>query len=1475
MAGDDDIIDEVAVRVSPDLSGFRRKLERELKTQIAGIDLDIPVKINDSKQREALNYVAGLRAKHIQEQLSRVRNGAEKVGRAEDQARQHELKQIRSFQESITRLHLQAQENELKRVRSTSEKVQQGRDQAFKEEADRELKRVRSLAEKVDQARQQARQSNDKFDTKKSVDQQRKDEAFLSFQEKINSELTRMAQDRANDEITIRHSTSDRVAQIEREASKLRIAVLAAEEKVERESLARTEKAEKASLASRKAGRKDLSKELFSGPQLIDYGGKGIKPMNALYGVVVAMSPALVAMGASALQASTSIAALGSAGIGAAAGLSGVAIAFQGIGDLLSLRKQVLAEGTTKAANAARSTLDLTAAKRNLADAQRGEAEAADDLHKARREAIRDLEDLKQAVIDLDNQYKSDTLSVAEAKERATSLDQNYFATALERARAHQDVSDAETKLKDTTLERKQKQEDLKKSLAGGIEKSDRVKQARERVRDARDRRLDAQAALSKQAGGAAGGIDKVSSAAAQLKQKIKELGPAAEDMFNWFVANEELFKRLRREINNAVLPGFTTFLKAISAAPKGGKSTLEIAAQYAGELGGIIGKYAGKFGEWTKSQLFRTSMAKIQTTNARAFEKLGEALFTLADPILRIVDAAAPGFESLSAVILDLSKRFADWIKQLDDSGALTAWFTDARIELSKWWDIVGNIAELFKNIFTAALPSGSSLVTSFRDFTQSLVDWSNSPNGQKDIKDFFQFFKDLPYAQIVDFFKNATTFFVAFRTFKMLSSLNPLMLAFGSFAAANPQAAADAFVKVGGALAKVLGFIASNPAAASTLLALFAAWKGGKALGIDLKLPVMDKLAAKFKVLDKFIGGGATAGTMNVQAAVVNIYGGAAPGTGAGTPVAGGTTKPGRFAVGTGSNLALSAGLGVGGAIVGMIDTEGSPFQKGVQDAVSGGLNGAALGTLVGGPIGTAIGAAIGTAVGLAVGKWQERAEKMATAQGREDVAFNVLKRTKLAQGASMVVNDPSVANLSVVKDYIKARKENVDLAVENERALHGEAAAERLRLAETQKSVAALSDQLQVYGWTKQKADAYSRAIYDLNGLLYQNQIQNQNTTAALLNTATEAEKATVKFKDLNTELLNLTGEKKIILTVDGKKTAITDLEDVAAYQQLIRQGKPPTEANLRREKNQYERTKNLADGGKVPGYSPHPKADNIPAMLTANEYVQPVAAVKHYGTDFMEAIRTRRLPRYAAGGQVDEWPFKVKMPDALKPIQAEITVGTGSDQEYKGRTPRGLGAVGGLGERMMAAVIATHARFPWASVNSGYRPGARTVSGNASYHGKRRATDWPASMELFNYFVSKYGNTAREIIYSPAGKRQIWNGRPHMYSGAVRATHFNHVHLALADGGLVPARKYDRGGLLPPGYSTVYNGTGKNEVVRTDKQERALTNAATRLDRRDLALLAQYMASATGNPAITMDGRRVAETTNRYAYLPAGV
>lgn len=122
------------------------------------------------------------------------------------------------------------------------------------------------------------------------------------------------------------------------------------------------------------------------------------------------------------------------------------------------------------------------------------------------------------------------------------------------------------------------------------------------------------------------------------------------------------------------------------------------------------------------------------------------------------------------------------------------------------------------------------------------------------------------------------------------------------------------------------------------------------------------------------------------------------------------------------------------------------------------------------------------------------------------------------------------------------------------------------------------------------------------------------------------------------------------------------------------------------------------------------------------------------------------------------------------------------------------------------------------FPGLRLNSGFRPGAMTLTGNRSYHASNRAVDVPPRMDVFNWLAANYPNS-RELIFSPAGHRQIHNGRPHVYSGVVRNTHWDHVHWA-----------YDQGGELPPGLSMAWNGTGTPEAVLTASQWRDIRSLA---------------------------------------------
>ncbi|MFJ4173468.1 tape measure protein [Microbacterium sp. NPDC089696] len=154
-------------------------------------------------------------------------------------------------------------------------------------------------------------------------------------------------------------------------------------------------------------------------------------------------------------------------------------------------------------------------------------------------------------------------------------------------------------------------------------------------------------------------------------------------------------------------------------------------------------------------------------------------------------------------------------------------------------------------------------------------------------------------------------------------------------------------------------------------------------------------------------------------------------------------------------------------------------------------------------------------------------------------------------------------------------------------------------------------------------------------------------------------------------------------------------------------------------------------------------------------------------------------------------------------------------------FAAAAPKAQGSKG-MGWEAMWNIV--RSAVPGAVMTSNYRsPGANAGVGGVkgSYHTQGRAIDLvPANMDIFNQVARLFPN-ASELIYTPAGNRQLLNGKPFAgWSDNVKRMHHNHVHLAMASGGVVP-KLYDQGGWLPHGGIAV-NQSGKPEPVFTSDQ-----------------------------------------------------
>lgn len=171
---------------------------------------------------------------------------------------------------------------------------------------------------------------------------------------------------------------------------------------------------------------------------------------------------------------------------------------------------------------------------------------------------------------------------------------------------------------------------------------------------------------------------------------------------------------------------------------------------------------------------------------------------------------------------------------------------------------------------------------------------------------------------------------------------------------------------------------------------------------------------------------------------------------------------------------------------------------------------------------------------------------------------------------------------------------------------------------------------------------------------------------------------------------------------------------------------------------------------------------PGSRNTPAgIVHADEYVISKPARRRLESSRPGALdsmnSTGRWPGYAAGGLVG-WPF---------PTTAAMT-----RIPSRGEAMAAVGPPGGQTYKWIERVV--RAAFPGMRVLSDFRPGARTLSGNVSYHALGRAVDFPPSRPLAEWFNVKFKSRIKELI-TPYQDLNLLNGARHTYTGAVWNQH----------------------------------------------------------------------------------------------------
>lgn len=494
------------------------------------------------------------------------------------------------------------------------------------------------------------------------------------------------------------------------------------------------------------------------------------------------------------------------------------------------------------------------------------------------------------------------------------------------------------------------------------------------------------------------------------------------------------------------------------------------------------------------------------------------------------------------------------------------------------------------------------------------------------------------------------------------------------------------------------------------------------------------------------------------------------------------------------------------------------------------------------------------------------QEAQRALATAVNEEEAAQLAAKRAtqdhtdalRAQQDQLLAMSDANLAQRQAQLD-LKQAQEDLTAAVREYGVGSDEAEQAQIRFEQAQNRViTATQRQTQVAGEGKTATDQSRLASeqFTYTSLALAAQLGNQASPAVqqfaadMSDAELQAFNAAQKTSGFHTEIMRLPDGREVYIRTDPETGEVIQYRE-----ELLRI--PPVVSIRVTADGRYSISSNgikvnnvtgdvygpgrsgLADGGILPGYTPGQDVHWFTGQngeqlgfsggeaVMRPEWTQAVGAAFINGGNeaarkggvagvrrFMGADEDVPQLRFAAGGIYDFLPpmAKDQANDLISTQSAHLAraVGDAVKNIFAGGGPLG-GAGGGGGWQWQMRVL--RQVFPGLQLISGFRPGAITATGNRSYHSMGRAVDIPPRMDLFNWIRSTYGANTRELIFSPAGGRQVHNGRPHVYSGITRANHWDHVHWA-----------YDQGGMLQPGTTIAQNNTGKPEGVFTQEQMR---------------------------------------------------
>jgi hypothetical protein len=460
--------------------------------------------------------------------------------------------------------------------------------------------------------------------------------------------------------------------------------------------------------------------------------------VTIFYAITAAVAGVLPMVGPAAGVAAAGIVALGSAAVTAGAGLatlmlglSGPLKAVQLLGAANKATSGSSSDAASKMYRQASAADALSSAERGLVSAQRDAIRIQDDLTAAREAARRSIQDMNMDLADGDRAQRQGALNVRKALEELRRVRADTSATRADREQSRLSYEQAQADLSRTGIVQSRLASDTADANARGVEGSDQVRAAQEKILDVQERLISAtQSVAAAQRQVAQAAIDTGSAGGAAMDQfaaAMAKLSPEGRK-FVYFLRGliDGPLAELRRTAEAGLLPGMQRGIESL--------------LPYFPQLNSFIGKLATVLGD-----LFEKGLKSLSNPEWQAFFKymgdtagpaltgIAKILGNVAEGFASLIVAFAPSTKDMGEGLVGLTRKFADWAASLSKSEEFKKFLAYIKENGPKFVEIIKNLVDGFLNFMKNTSGSGSKMLDFVVALTKLMNAFSEVPAGAK----------------------------------------------------------------------------------------------------------------------------------------------------------------------------------------------------------------------------------------------------------------------------------------------------------------------------------------------------------------------------------------------------------------------------------------------------------------------------------------------------------------------------------------------------------------------------------------------------------------------------------------------------------------------------------------------------------------------------------------------------------------------